>query len=53
MRDSDDDDPPMLNRINQSIGKAMSKEFALFNCVRDDRDARGKGTGFILPPLGK
>jgi hypothetical protein len=46
MRDSDDDDPPMLNRINQSIGKAINKEFAIFNCVRNDRD----GTDVMIFP---
>ena len=38
MRDSDDDDLPLLNRVNQSIRKSINKKLAIFNCVRDNRD---------------
>ena len=38
MRDSDDDDLRLLNRVNQSIGKSINKELAIFHCVRDNRD---------------
>ena len=46
MRDSDDDDLPVLNRVNQSIGKAINKELAILKCVRDNRD----GTDVMLFP---